>query len=215
MLKSVLGRLYNHFPGVLVGALLLVWLTVSGCASHEEQPPTRSTSPAAVSEDSVYDANSWKTLIPASCQRFSDGCNQCVRNAETGNAACTRKACFTYGKPQCLDGRDNTSTGTPEAAAALYGGGAAAGQGVLFQCQNGHQFQLFYKVYQAGDMRMKLQDDQVMLSDRQTHSAHLLTRVPSASGSRYQGDGLELWNKGKEAIVDRDEQPLYRQCQVQ
>lgn len=54
-------------------------------------------------QQAVYDQNSWKTIIPASCQSFFDGCNNCRRSSDGVIAACTRKYCQTYSRPVCLD----------------------------------------------------------------------------------------------------------------
>ncbi len=51
----------------------------------------------------TYDADSWKTIIPAECQTFNDGCNTCNKLEGADDAACTRMACETYSKPVCLD----------------------------------------------------------------------------------------------------------------
>lgn len=48
-----------------------------------------------------YDQNSWKTMIPATCSSFYDGCNSCTRVGD--GAACTKMACQTYQKPECRD----------------------------------------------------------------------------------------------------------------
>lgn len=50
-----------------------------------------------------YDANSWKTMIPDTCESFSDGCNTCNREAGSDIAACTRMFCQEYQEPTCLD----------------------------------------------------------------------------------------------------------------
>lgn len=50
-----------------------------------------------------YDMNSWKTMIPATCASFFDGCNTCRRGGGSDMAACTRMACQQYEKPKCLD----------------------------------------------------------------------------------------------------------------
>ncbi len=54
-------------------------------------------------QETVYDALSWKSIIPESCMNFSDGCNTCVRNPENGVVACTQRACIKYERPRCLD----------------------------------------------------------------------------------------------------------------
>lgn len=75
---------------LFAGALLFVG---AGCA-----PTTPDTTPT------VYDQNSWKDIIPASCVSFNDGCNACRRSsADPSIAACTKKFCETYTKPVCLD----------------------------------------------------------------------------------------------------------------
>lgn len=50
-----------------------------------------------------YDQNSWQEMIDDSCLSFSDGCNTCRREPGSNIAACTRKACMRYEKPECLD----------------------------------------------------------------------------------------------------------------
>lgn len=55
-----------------------------------------------VSEE-MYTAESWETIIAESCTSFSDGCNTCRRDPETGVVACTKKACMQYEKPYCMD----------------------------------------------------------------------------------------------------------------
>lgn len=54
-----------------------------------------------------YDANSWKEIIPDSCQSFYDGCNQCNKIGTGGEAACTRMYCENYAEPYC---KDNATT---------------------------------------------------------------------------------------------------------
>lgn len=53
----------------------------------------------------TYDQNSRKSLIPADCHSFFDGCNSCFRT-EDGEAACTRMFCESYQEPRCTD-QDN------------------------------------------------------------------------------------------------------------
>jgi len=49
-----------------------------------------------------YNYESWKTILPKTCIRFSDGCNFCTR-VDDGGAFCTRRGCGEYSKPICLD----------------------------------------------------------------------------------------------------------------
>ncbi len=62
-------------------------------------------------ENTVYDQNSWKTMISPDCQYFSDGCNTCSREkaGDEENIACTQMACENYGKPVCLDDQNETT----------------------------------------------------------------------------------------------------------
>nr|WP_243760588.1 MliC family protein [Aestuariicella hydrocarbonica] len=83
-----------------------------------------------------------------------------------------------------------------------------------YECDGGNHFLVFYKQYVVDNERLELNQNQVMLSDRQTQTVSLLTRVPSASGERYQGDGLDYWSQGDAAMVRKDEQPLYRNCVI-
>lgn len=71
--------------------LLATVLFVAGCS----QQPAESAP--------VYDANSWKSIVPADCRNFFDGCNNCTRMAGSEEAACTRMACETYQKPRCVE----------------------------------------------------------------------------------------------------------------
>lgn len=47
----------------------------------------------------TYDEASWELVIPATCQRYYDGCNTCA-----SDSGCTEMFCTTYEQPQCLDG---------------------------------------------------------------------------------------------------------------
>lgn len=53
--------------------------------------------------ETTYNQDSWQTMIDDSCISFFDGCNNCQRNTENNLAACTKKFCQTYEKPECLD----------------------------------------------------------------------------------------------------------------
>ena len=72
-------------------ALSLLILTGCGTTTQTETKPVS------------YDQNSWKEIIPETCQSFSDGCNNCRRMEGSEVAACTKKACQQYTKPVCLD----------------------------------------------------------------------------------------------------------------
>jgi hypothetical protein len=95
---------------MVIGALLV------GCASEVDKPSATTALPAT---EQGYDADSWRSIIPISCEHYSDGCNLCNRNPESGLTACTRKACFTYQRPECLDdSRAEAETTGPTTLAA-------------------------------------------------------------------------------------------------
>lgn len=79
----------NHINSTII--LSCVFL-LSACQTQPEQ---------AI----VYDHNSWKNLLPATCVKFFDGCNNCTRHPGSDIAACTRKFCAHYEKPVCMDGQ--------------------------------------------------------------------------------------------------------------
>ena len=153
--------------------------------------------------DDQYDMNSWQTMIPASCESFFDGCNQCRRAAGSDNAACTRKACQIYEKPRCLD--EPVTEGS-------MGGAPFNGKLVKFSCDGDATLRVYYQEYVSGDMIVALEQDEMMLVDEQTRSAHRLKRERAASGAKYSGDGLEFWEHQGEAMFSKDGQKLYGSC---
>jgi len=70
-----------------LGAVLLL----AGCGTQNSGPTIQLVNP-----------DSWKTMIPETCQSFFDGCNNCTRTAD-GEAACTEMFCERYEMPKCLD----------------------------------------------------------------------------------------------------------------
>lgn len=188
------------FKPLLCGIGLCGLLLLAGCASNDTASGEAQSDAPAASQN--FDANSWKSMIPKSCQRFSDGCNNCVRNIESGVAACTRKACVSYSKPECMD--------------EMISGSAGAGpKTVTYRCESDNRLQVSYGRYIHDEKTVELQPGQIILRDLQAASAHLLNRVRSASGERYQGDGLEFWSKGKDGMLRRNGQPLYLSCVTQ
>lgn len=84
--------------------LLLCGFLISACTPKTAvEAPTKTDVQA-----SEYTAQSWKEIIPDTCQNFFDGCNTCRRMPD-GGAACTRMMCQTYKKPECRDAEANTS----------------------------------------------------------------------------------------------------------
>jgi hypothetical protein len=149
------------------------------------------TSTSLAGGDVSYDTNSWKTMIPASCQSFFDGCNNCRRAEGSAIAACTRKACQEYQQPRCLDGP------------------------IMEGSVGDNRFRVYYGEYVAGDMRVALDEDEVMLSDRQTHTASRLKRERAASGAKYSDGKLEFWEHGGEAMLRNEGQKLYQNCSIE
>jgi membrane-bound inhibitor of C-type lysozyme len=84
-----------------------------------------------------------------------------------------------------------------------------------YVCAGGMRFTVFYGAYLAGDQQRKLDDAQLMLSDRQTHTVHLLTRTRSASGVKYEGQGLVFFAKGNQAMLQAGDAYRYKNCVVQ
>ena len=159
--------------------------------------------PSLAGGDGPYDANSWKTMIPASCMSFFDGCNNCRRAEGSEIAACTRKACAAYEKPRCLD--EPIMEGS-------VGKTPFEGRMAKFSCDGDNHFQVYFDEYVAGDMRVALDEDEIMLSDRQTHTAYRLKRERAASGAKYSDGKLEFWEHGSEAMLRKDGQQLYQNC---
>jgi membrane-bound inhibitor of C-type lysozyme len=151
--------------------------------------------------DSKYDAQSWKSLIPAACKSFFDGCNNCRRAQGSDVAACTRKACAVYEKPRCLD-------------APITEGSPFDGRLLRFECDDGRRFGVYYGEYVSGDQRVRLAEDEIMLSDPQTRTAYRLRRERAASGAKYSDGSLEFWEHGGQAMLRRNGQPLYAGCRV-
>lgn len=158
----------------LITSLILL---ITGCA-NVQRGGSGIDQPALTS----YDANSWRTLVPSTCRRFFDGCNQCVRSSADAEAACTRKACAEYAKPVCLD--------SP----------ISEGRMVPYDCA-GQEYSITYDLYVSEGQTLQLTQGQVMFRDRQTHTVKLLTRQRSASGEDYVGDGVNFWVKGDEAML--------------
>jgi len=86
---------------VLAGATIYFAVTKN---SSPEQTINQNYQPIVNQSDGIttYDSESWKKIIPESCKRFFDGCNNCERK-ENNQVSCTELGCFQYRKPECLD----------------------------------------------------------------------------------------------------------------
>lgn len=78
--------------------LLAVFCTACSWSPSSETPEMTTEESETVS----YNQNSWKDMIPDTCTQFFDGCNNCSKAEGAEMAACTRKACAMYEKPECL-----------------------------------------------------------------------------------------------------------------
>jgi membrane-bound inhibitor of C-type lysozyme len=117
-------------------------------------------------------------------------------------AACTRKACFTYQQPRCLD----EETATESAPAATR---------VDYACDAAGSFSVSYHEFVQDDQRVRLQQSEIMFSDHQTHKVYRLQRTPSASGEQYvDSAGFKFFAKGNEALVMEQDSRLYSGCKV-
>ena len=175
---------------LLLAALALGWMIESPRAGGN--PPT-----------AEYDADSWKTLIPESCKSYFDGCNQCRRGEDATAGLCTRKACAVYQKPRCLD--------QPITEGSM-GGPPFSGRLFRFSCGDGASLRVYYEQYVSGDQLVALAEDEIMLVDEKTHTAHRLSRQRAASGAKYASEALEFWEHGGEATLRKDGQRLYGTC---
>jgi membrane-bound inhibitor of C-type lysozyme len=182
----------SRILSAVFAATMLAWIATASQAGGDP-------------DGTIYDADSWKTMIPASCQSYFDGCNQCRRGETEATSACTRKACAVYQKPRCTD--------EPIMEGSM-GGPPFAGKLVNFSCDEGAKLRVYYQQYVSGDMLVALAEDEIMLVDQQTHSAHRLRQQRAASGAKYASDKLEFWEHGGEAMVRKDGERLYANCKA-
>lgn len=169
---------------------IILGFSFTGCASSGKSGASSGN----------YSSESWRDLIPASCVSYFDGCNNCTRNPQTGDTACTRKACTEYYKPRCLDGTEGMSD-------------APQGPRVLeFRCNNNKRFTVFYGNYIIGDKTVRLPDSQAVFVDGKTRIAEAMTRQPSASGEKYVSGELTFWLKDGKAVVDKGHNVIYANC---
>ncbi|MDO3388484.1 MliC family protein [Gilvimarinus sp. SDUM040013] len=175
---------------VLLSFRFIIGCCAIGLLAACSSPLPNSQPPGGI----TYDANSWKSILDASCTVYFDGCNQCRRAEGADVGVCTRKACAAYQKPYCFDNK------------------ASSHEKRTYSCKGGEQFMVFTGEYRADDMRIQLDDDEVWLSDRQSHTAYRLKRVEAASGEKYTDGQFVFWSKGGDALVQVAGEVLYRGC---
>jgi hypothetical protein len=87
---------------IVAGILtMLIWFS-SGGQKQSSQIQSTAQTPSVATTYQQYDKDSWKKIIPETCKKFNDGCNECTR-INKDSAGCTKIGCSKYGKPYCLD----------------------------------------------------------------------------------------------------------------
>ncbi|RDV28192.1 hypothetical protein DXV75_04345 [Alteromonas aestuariivivens] len=169
----------------LIG-IVLIALGLAACQSHNEEamPVTG------------FNSDSWKTMIPQSCEQYFDGCNQC-RRGPSGVAACTRKFCAEYQQPACLESGVDLSD-----------------YRVVYYCDGGKSFSLSYGVYHQGEEDVVLNQGEVMMADHQSMSSMLLEGEALPGGTRYTGENVIVELMGNLASVSKGGLTVYANCQV-
>lgn len=170
----------------------LIILGVWGCEDRQSTESAHVTSVSVTQAAHHYDRDSWKSLIGDDCQSYFDGCNNCVRGEKNELTRCTRKACQVYQKPHCLDLNSDIK------------------RVIKYQCMEGG-FTVYIGEFPAAKEVLVLEEGNIVIQEVDG-TATLLTRMASGSGERYKGGGLIYWNKGDNALVHKNDQPLYRQC---
>lgn len=80
------------------------WSTEAACTmAYCEEYSEPKCLDEEVTQEVIYDAESWKEIIPEDCQTFFDWCNNCTRIEWEDWAACTKMYCETYEEPKCTD----------------------------------------------------------------------------------------------------------------
>lgn len=109
-------------------------------------------------------------------------------------AACTRRACFRYEKPRCLDPEPN-----PDNV-------------ISFRCGD-RTLDMYRHHYAVGHQTGNLAGDQIALREHNIEPVTVMTRTESASGEKYAGGNMQFWIKGNEAmwLVDNTSRGCVRQ----
>lgn len=168
-----------------------------------EPPVAQAEKELSSKEPEQYQMDSWKSIIPDNCVVFYDGCNQCRRSPGSDMAACTKRMCVRFDKPKCIKMADGEG-GAPLSRVPRL---------LEYHCDQG-RFKVFYDEYRTDDQRMKLAENQMMISDLQSRTTYLLTREKSASGIKYQNDSVTFWGKGSEAVVAINGEKAYDNCMM-
>lgn len=182
-----------------------VVVVIAGCNEEGPDQPITQSSTSAQIESADYDTDSWKTIIPDTCSRFFDGCNQCRRVPGNIDVACTRMSCPRYSKPECLDNsvpeqNAETTTDTPETRE--------------YFCDKHNRFSVFFGKYVVGDREETLAEGEVVFADRQTLAATRLQRMDTTSGNVFTDGRLVFQLQGDEAQVLLQNEPLYVDCKT-
>ena len=189
MLWLSISTLTKTLRAMVLGGLVLALFSCAAAPTTQTEAPDKIT----------YDMNSWRDVIPSNCARYFDGCNNCMRSDAQSMAACTRKACFEYSMPRCLDSQP------VETETTSY-------KKVVYQCDGDVVLSVFYGEYRSDDLRIKLTPEQIYLSDGGTHTAHLLSRERSASGEKYRSKEITFHAKGQSATVLKGGKVSYQNC---
>ena len=188
MLWLSILTLTHKLRAIVLGCLMLALFSCAAAPKTQTEEQTQVT----------YDMHSWRDIIPSGCARYFDGCNNCMRSDAQSIAACTRKACFEYSMPRCLDA-------PPVETTTDY-------KKVIYQCDDDVVLSVFYGEYRSDDLRIKLTPEQIYLSDGGTDTAHLLSRERSASGEKYRSKEITFHAKGQSATVLKDGKVSYQNC---
>lgn len=116
---------------IILPLLTSIALTLAGCTvtNHNKTPLEDITTDNQLSQ---YDMNSWKEIIPDSCQSFYDGCNHCNKMG-SGEAACTKMYCEIYTEPYCKD-EENVQVANPASEFCIAQGWSITLSGSVGYC---------------------------------------------------------------------------------
>lgn len=116
---------------LLLPAFALFALALAGCMPQPTLPIDET--PTTGDQVAQYNAESWKEIIPDSCQSFYDGCNHCNKMGDNSGAACTKMFCEVYSEPYCKD-EENVQIANPASTFCLEQGGTLELSGSVGYC---------------------------------------------------------------------------------